>query len=145
MPKDDSPVSATRAWIEEVHQEAGIEPEEVRSPTISGYVMDLHWPHPDITHVAYIGPILEDVFNREGCRLKPRRPTDKEVEMRCIPWTADHARALLVGDVIEGGDDDLRPWVPPGIASVLLAGYRDFGKDWFASVLAEYTERIRAL
>ncbi len=140
--------SPSLSWLQELREEAGLRPEDIGLENIdgiTGFVNDTHWPHPEITHMATLPGQLETHFEKEGVRIRPLRKTDKEVTLRAIPWTPEHLRALVIGEKIEGGDQDLRPWVPSGIANVLLSGKVAFGEAWYKETLQEYTARIGIL
>lgn len=132
----------TGAWIKELKEEAGIWSEEVEIEGSLGVVMDTYWPHPEFTHKARLGVVLEDVFDQEGVNLRPKRETDKEVILRSVPWRPEIIKALIIGEKIEDGDEDLRPWVPTGLANLLLAGRVDFGQEWFEQTLKAYKEKV---
>lgn len=135
----------TRGWVKELSEEAGILQGEVDVMGSLGLVMDRHWPHPEVTHRARLNVPLDEIFECNEVELIPRRPTDKEVTLRCIPWRPETVQGLITATKIPGGDQDLRPWVPTGLANLLLAGRVDFGQEWFDKVLKEYSNKIALL
>jgi len=145
-------VNPTAAWLKELEEEAGIKPEEVIVEGSLGLVVDTYFFHPELTHIAKLAVDLEEIFNREGINLRPKRETDKEVELRVIPWERGVVRALIVGEKVSGGDlyltpwvSDKRPWVPTGLGNLLLAGGVCFGYEWFEQTSEEYREKISLL
>ncbi|MDO8658565.1 MAG: hypothetical protein Q7K55_07515 [Candidatus Levybacteria bacterium] len=137
--------SPTGGWIKELGEEAGIKEGEVEVEGSLGLVLDTYWFHPEFTHKAKLSVPLEEIFDKDGVKLKSRRETDKEVELRAIPWDPNVVRALILGRKVKNGDQDLRPWVPTGLANLLFAGGIDFGETWFNKTLKAYRKKISLL
>jgi hypothetical protein len=128
----------TSLVIQELHEEAGVNENEVQVLGSCGLVVDTHYYHPELTYLSVLNVPLNTIFEMEGTKLLPKRKTDKEVELRAVPWTREHVRGLILGQIVTGGDTDLRPWVPTGLANVLLAGKLSFGNEWYNQVSSEY-------
>lgn len=135
----------TGAWIKELGEEAGIDQNDIETDGSLGLVKDTYWPHAEVTHKARLVIPMEEVFTQNGVNLKPANTTDKEVELRAIMWKPELVRALILGEKVASGDQDLRPWVPTGLANLLLAGRIDFGQEWFNKTLKAYREKISLL
>lgn len=135
----------TNLVIQELHEEAGVNENEVQVLGSCGLVVDTHYYHPELTYLSVLHTSLCDIFETEGTKLLPKRKTDKEVELRAVPWTRQHIRGLILGQSIQGGDTDLRPWVPTGLANLLLAGKLSFGDEWYNQVSSEYNSMLSRL
>lgn len=134
-------------WLVEIEEESGVTPPEIDVLGVVGLAADRCYRHPEIMHFGLLKPKIEDVFRivDDPYRLHPVREFDKEVEIRKVPWEADCVRALILG-VKADFNDSPRPWVPTGLANLLLAAGHDeygFGREWMNRVQGEYVEALQ--
>lgn len=146
--RDDPSKSATDWWLEEVRQETGVRPDEVEMQGCLGVALDTHLPHTELLYLGTMRPKLEELFERkeESNEVIPKRKTDKEVRFIAIPMTPESIEALVTGESVNGSSDT-RPWVPTGLANMLLAGKHWFGSNerWYQETVSRYREKIATL
>lgn len=142
--RDDPSKPVTDWWLEEVREETGVQPDELEMQGCVGVALDTHLPHTELMFLAKIRPQLEELFEKhEGSNIIiPRRKTDKEVQFMAVPLDPDAIQALLTGESADG-----RPWVPTGLANMLLAGKLWFGQaeDWYTETMFSYRKKIATL
>jgi 8-oxo-dGTP pyrophosphatase MutT (NUDIX family) len=117
----EPPRSVVEGLFDELEEETGVRPEEIREVRCTGLVSSTRTGKSELTFLMSTSVAYAEIFERE------RAGAWEFEECYPLPWNASSARSWLV----EHRDDA----VPPGHAAILLGGRLAFGEAWFQGIL----------